>query len=258
MEEIINNISLGDCFELMPKIPDKSIDMILCDLPYMITKIDWDKDFDLKVLWKEYERIIKDNGAIVLTASSEFTFKLYNSNPQMYRYKWIWVKSKAARFLSTKYLPLATTEDVMVFYKKSPTYNPQKRKGFNTYTRKRTVRSKLSNVYSSNAQHKHSVSYSDDGTRHPIDLLRFTSVNNQYQIHPTQKPVELFEYMIKTYTNENELVLDNCSGSATTAIACLKTNRKYICMEKDEKYHRLSVNRVNLFKQKLEQGLQDE
>jgi site-specific DNA-methyltransferase (adenine-specific) len=258
MEELINNISLGDCFELMPKIPDKSIDMILCDLPYMIMKLSWDRSvkFDLTTLWKEYERIIKPNGAIVLTACSEFTFKLYNSNPKLYRYKWIWIKSRACRFLSTKHLPLATTEDVLVFYKELPTYNPQMRKGFNPYFKERKANSKFTELFG--GKHRHTISRKEDGSRHPIDVLRFSSVNNQYLLHPTQKPVALFEYMIKTYTNENELVLDNCSGSGTTAIACLKTNRRYICIEKDEKYHKLSIDRVNAFKQKLEQGLEDE
>lgn len=257
MQNLINNISLGDCFDLMQQIEDKSIDMILCDLPYMVTKIDWDKNFNLDLLWIEYKRIIKDNGAIILTSSSEFTFKLYNSNPQMYRYKWIWIKSKPSRFLSTKSLPLATTEDIMVFYKKLPTYNPQMRKGFNPYIRHRSERENLSKLFG-NTKHRETTSSSSDGSRYPIDLLRFTSVNNQYLLHPTQKPVELFEYMIKTYSNENEIILDNCSGSGTTAIACLKTNRRYICMEKDETYHEKSVNRVSAFKQKLEQGCENE
>lgn len=257
MQNLINNISLGDCFDLMQQIEDKSIDMILCDLPYMITRIEWDSDFDLKKLWEIYERIIKPNGAIVLTASSEFTFKLYNSNPRLYRYKWIWVKSRASRFLSTKYLPLATTEDVMIFYKKQPTYNPQLRSGFNNYSRRRNARQQISVLFGKGS-HKDTTSESKDGTRYPIDFLRFTSVNNQYLLHPTQKPVELFEYMIKTYSNENEIILDNCSGSGTTAIACLKTNRRYICMEKDETYHEKSVNRVNAFKQKLERGCENE
>lgn len=259
MQNLINNISLGDCFDLMQQIEDKSIDMILCDLPYMITKIDWDKKniFDLDKLWQSYERIIKPNGAIILTSCGEFTFKLYNSNPKLYRYKWTWIKSRVCRFLSTKNLPLASTEDVLVFYKSLPTYNPQMRKGFNPYYKVRKEHAKITKLFGG-THFKHTVTSKEDGSRHPIDILRFTSVNNQYLIHPTQKPVELFEYMIKTYSNENEIILDNCSGSGTTAIACLKTNRRYICMEKDETYHEKSVNRVNAFKQKLEQGCENE
>ena len=232
-----NKILHGDCLDLLPEIPDKSIDMILCDLPYGTTACEWDNIIDMGKLWEQYERIIKDNGAIVLTACNEFTFALYNSNPKLFRYRWIWKKSLATGFLLAKKQPMRNFEDVLIFYKKQPTYNPisfrfgkdEKRKAqekdYAQWNLKRT-----DSIVNAN--------------RLPTSILSFDCELRTDSIHPTQKPVALFEYLIKTYTNEGEIVLDNCSGSGTTAIACLNSNRRFICMEKDETYYKASLDRL--------------
>jgi site-specific DNA-methyltransferase (adenine-specific) len=233
-----NKIHLGDCLNLMPSIPSKSIDMILCDLPYGTTACEWDSIIDMGRLWQEYERVIKDNGAIVLTANSVFTFKLWSSNPSLFRYKWIWIKSIAYGFLNSKKRPLTSHEDVLIFYKKQPNYNPQMRQGdFKPYVIKDDGRQR---------DHLGSIKAmirSGTNERLPLDYLCFDN-SNFNSLHPTQKPVALFEYLIKTYTNENDLVLDNCSGSGTTAVACMNTNRRFICIERDETYHKKSLERL--------------
>ena len=234
-----NTIHLGDCLDLMPSIPSKSIDMILCDLPYGTTACEWDSIIDMTRLWQEYERVIKDNGAIVLTANAKFTFSLYNSNPRIFRYRWIWYKRGTAGYQMSSFKPFATFEDVMIFYKAKPTYNPQMRKGepYKRANPKGEVR--IMNI--------NNQSTSSDGERYPEDVIKIDSVNVGAfgkSEHPTQKPVALFEYLIKTYTNEGELVLDNCSGSGTTAIACMNANRRFICIERDETYHRKSIERL--------------
>ena len=234
-----NTIHLGDCLDLMPSIPSKSVDMILCDLPYGTTACEWDSIIDMSRLWQEYERVIKDNGAIVLTANSVFTFKLWSSNPSLFRYKWIWEKTMPYRFVHANKMPLAQHEDVLIFYKKLPTYNPQMREGFKPYSRsdKGGARSGSININDIAQIRQY------EETRHPIDIIKFSNGNN-HSIHPTQKPLALFEYLIRTYTNEGELVLDNCSGSGTTAVACMNTNRRFICIERDETYHRKSLERL--------------
>lgn len=233
----LDKIHLGDCLELMPSIPSKSIDMILCDLPYGTTACEWDSVLDMGRLWAEYERVIKDNGAIVLTACNIFTFQLWASNPRLFRYRWIWQKNLSTGFLSAKHMPLKNFEDVLIFYKKQPTYNPisfrfgkdEKRKGqgkdYAQWKEKRT-----DNIVNAN--------------RLPTSILSFDCELRIDSIHPTQKPVALFEYLIKTYTNEGEIVLDNCAGSGTTAIACLNSNRHFICIEKDETYYKKSLERI--------------
>ena len=239
-----NTIHLGDCLDLMPSIPSKSVDMILCDLPYGTTACEWDSIIDMTRLWQEYERVIKDNGAIVLTACNEFTFALYNSNPKMFKYRWIWKKSLATGFLLAKKQPMRDFEDVLVFYKKQPTYNPisfRKGKG----DKREWQNTSTVTIY----DFKHSQPMIVHEERRPTTVLEFQSANNGStiggsSIHPTQKPVALFEYLIKTYTNENEIVLDNCSGSGTTAIACMNTNRRFICIERDETYHKKSLERL--------------
>jgi site-specific DNA-methyltransferase (adenine-specific) len=235
----MNKILLGDCLELLPTIADKSIDMILCDLPYGTTDCEWDSIIDMGRLWQEYERVIKDNGAIVLTANAKFTILLGASNLKLFRYKWVWVKSKKLRFLNANKMPLTQHEDVLVFYKTLPTYNPIKiktRAGGGVKRKPGTY----SAVHSSKIEQLEII---DDGYSFPSDIIEIDNPNHN-SIHPTQKPVVLFEYLIKTYTNEGDLVLDNCSGSGTTAIACINTNRRYICMERDEGYYQKSVERV--------------
>lgn len=230
----LDKIHLGDCLELMPSIPSKSVDMILCDLPYGTTACEWDSIIDMGKLWAEYERVIKDNGAIVLTACNIFTFQLWASNPRLFRYRWIWQKNQATNFLHAKHMPLKNFEDVLVFYKRLPTYNPISFRFGKDEKRK--------NQEKDYAQWKQKRTDSIvNANRLPTTVLYFDVELGQ---HPTQKPVALFEYLIKTYTNEGEIVLDNCSGSGTTAIACLNSSRHFICIEKDEAYYKKSLERI--------------
>ena len=225
----------GDCLELMQSIPDGSVDMILCDLPYGITKCKWDSVIPFDALWEQYNRVIKDNGAIVLFAQGVFTHKLAMSNIAHYKYEWIWRKSFATGFLNSKRMPLRAHENILVFYKKPPTYNPQFTQG-KPY---KTKNGALSPVYDENFASVETVS---DGRRYPIDVLDFKIEKG---LHPTQKPVALLEYLIKTYTNEGETVLDNCMGSGSTGIACKRLNRNFIGIELDKTYFDIAQNRIN-------------
>lgn len=229
--ELIN----GDCLEVMKNIPDKSIDMILCDLPYGTTRNKWDSVIDLESLWNRYCRIIKDDGAIVLFAQTPFDKVLGNSNLKMLRYEWIWEKHTATGFLNAKKMPMKAHENILVFYKKLPTYNPQFTEG-EPYTRKKSSRP------SSNYGKYRKVISISNGYRYPRDIVKFK--HDKEKLHPTQKPIELLEYLIKTYTNENMLVLDNCMGSGSTGIACLNTNRRFIGIELDENYYNIAKERI--------------
>ena len=229
------DIKQGDCLELMKDIPDESIDMILCDLPYGTTKNKWDSVIPLNKLWKSYERIIKDNGAIVLFSQMPFSAELVHSNLKLFKYEWIWQKDNGTGFLNAKKMPLKIHENILVFYKKLPLYNPQMRTGFKPYKCK---------------QGRHSTNYGayeqghiteSNGERYPIDIIKFKKDSG---LHPTQKPVELLEYLIKTYTNENETVLDNCMGSGSTGVACINTNRDFIGYELNEEYFNIAQNRL--------------
>ena len=235
----INAIYNMDCLDGMKLIPDKSIDMILCDLPYGTTKCKWDTVIPFEPLWEQYERIIKDNGVIALTASQPFTTKLINSNINLFKYEWIWEKSKATGFALCNKRPMKAHENVCIFYKKQPTYNPQKTEGKPYKQRLGTQESK---EFSTGTKRNDNTT----GLRYPRSVVYFKTAESEgKQVHPTQKPLALFEYLINTYTNEGELVLDNCMGSGTTAIACLNTNRNYIGFELDEKYYKTAVDRIN-------------
>lgn len=231
----LNKIYNEDCLVGMKRIPDKSVDMILADLPYGTTRNKWDSIIPLDELWKQYERIIKDNGAIVLTAQTPFDKVLGASNLKLLRYEWIWRKEAGTGFLNAKKMPLKDHENILVFYKRLPTYKPQMRLGYKAYETKKG---------------HHGTNYGEDkgaitksnGERYPLTVLDFK--RDKDKLHPTQKPVELFEYLIKTYTNENEVVLDNVMGSGTTAIACMNTNRNYIGFELDEYYYKLANERI--------------
>ena len=237
----------GDCLELMKDIPDKSIDMILCDLPYGTTASSWDKIINADDLWQQYERIIKDNGAIVLFASGQFTYKLISSNEKIYRYKWIWFKTKRGNFVNAKNRPMTSYEEILVF-SKGTTANGSKIKmkyypqglipihkiNIDNGTRFGTMAGK---------RPSHKKETIQEYTNYPFDVLQFESVGKP--IHPTQKPVALLEYLIKTYTNENDLVLDNCMGSGSTGVACVNTNRNFIGIELDEKYFNIAKERIN-------------
>ena len=236
----------GDCLELMKNIPDGSIDMILCDLPYGTTACKWDSIIPFEALWLQYERIIKDNGAIVLTASQPFTSALVMSKPKCFRHEWIWKKNRGSNFALLKWQPFKEHESVLVFSKETANYYPimeersENGKSRCAYTFNNKVTSETIN---------NQTFYNQDGERRKLDenLRNPSSVQNfntEVGLHPTQKPTKLFEYLIKTYTNEGDLVLDNCSGSATTAIAALNTNRRCICMEKDETYFEVGKKRV--------------
>src|SRR5699024_6033860 len=237
----LNKIYNEDCLEGMKRIPDKSIDMILCDLPYGITACAWDTIIPFEPLWEQYERVIKDNGAIVLTSSQPFTSKLVMSNPKIFRYDITWDKIAVSNpFLANK-RPLRSHEDILIFYKKQPTYNKQMRVG--TKRKRGVSKSKWTTGTLGNS----SLSNSGDDTsnlKNPNTVLTISNANKINRLHPTQKPVTLFEYLIKTYTNEGETVLDNCMGSGTTAIACMNTERNFIGFELDKTYYEKSLERI--------------
>jgi site-specific DNA-methyltransferase (adenine-specific) len=218
-----------DCFNVFPEIEDKSIDMILCDLPYGTTACKWDTPLPLDDLWLEYKRIIKDNGAIVLTASQPFTTTLIHSNIEMFRYNVVWDKIRKTRHLLAKKMPLKRHEDICIFSKEPPTYNPQMIKGTPHVRGPWGTEKEKGHGYGivENRQY-----ISDE--YYPDDIIKFRQVLTA--AHPTQKPVALFEYLIKTYTNENDLVLDNCAGSGTTGVACQNLNRNCILIEKEHDY----------------------
>ena len=240
----LNKIYNEDCLEGMKRIDDKSIDMILCDLPYGTTHNKWDTVIDLELLWKEYNRIIKNNGAIILTAQQPFATALINSNFKNFRYEWIWEKSRVTGFLNANRRPLTAHENILIFYKELPIYNPQKWQIDERFIDKRK-KLDIENYKQQNyGNHTKTTHKKDDGSRYPQSVLPFSSENTEKTGHPTQKPVALLEYLIKTYTNEGEIVLDNCIGSGTTAVACINTNRKYIGFELDTNYYEITQNRI--------------
>lgn len=233
-----------DCLEGMKRIPDKSVDMILCDLPYGTTACKWDSVIPFEPMWEQYERIIKDNGAIILFGSEPFSSYLRLSNINIYRYDWIWQKSKAGNFMSVKKQPQKMHENISVFYKKQPTYNPQMEDSTRISSRNKGKKTNV-NILDLSFD---TPEYVDNGKRYPYSIQFYSNqsgeLNNINRIHPTQKPVPLFEYLIKTYTNEGETVLDNCMGSGTTAIACMNTNRNFIGFELDEDYYKQATTRI--------------
>ena len=234
----------GDCLELMKDIPSKSVDMILCDLPYGTTACKWDTVIPFEPLWEQYKRIIKDNGAIVLFGGQPFTSLLICSNISLYRYNWVWNKKKAANFIFSNKQPLKKTEDICIFYKHQPIYNPQKI--INPNGKQKSGRDGIGNTIHEHLPNcpKRSLAgknYEADKLL-PDNILEFSKPNNP--IHPTQKPVELFKYLIKTYTNEGDLVLDNCAGSGTTGRAAKDLGRKCTLIEREEKYCEIIVKRM--------------
>ena len=242
-EDMLNEIIQGDCLEVMRDIPDGSVDMILADLPYGTTACRWDSIIPFEPLWKQYERIIKDNGAIVLTAAQPFTSALVMSNPKIFRYEWIWEKSKATLFQHANRMPLRGHENVCVFYKRLPTYNPQK-VFVGVKDNRKTFSSRLNNNEFT-AGNMVVKTRKDDGWRFPVTVQKFNNSDRTKQLHPTQKPVALFEYLIRTYTDEGELVLDNVIGSGTTAVAAIKTGRNFIGIEQELEYVEIAKRRVD-------------
>ncbi len=238
----LGNIKLykGDCLELMQDIPDKSIDAIIADLPYGTTACKWDIVIPFEPLWEQYNRIIKDNGAIVLFGSEPFSSALRMSNIKQYKYDWVWEKEQGSNYATVKYMPFKVTENISIFASNKCTYNPQMEKGKpykdNARTRnlehstKNTIKKEIINL----------------GTRYPRNKLYFQNDTKKgFSFHPTQKPVALMEYLIKTYTNEGETVLDNTMGSGTTGVACINTNRNFIGIEMDENYFAIAEKRIN-------------
>lgn len=245
-------ILLGDCLELMKYIQNGSIDMILADLPYGTTQCKWDSIIDLNKLWEQYERIIKPNGAIVLTAAQPFTSILVMSNLKLFKYDWVWKKPKGTGHLNAKKQPMRDKEDVLVFYKNQCTYNPQWTWGepYSNLKSGKTAKpstAEVSGKYMNGAEYRNG----SDGRRYPKQVQEF-GVVERGTIHPTEKPVDLFRYFIRTYTNEGELVLDNTAGSGTTAIACLEENRQFIVMEQDPDYFEKIKKRVADFNKNFE------
>ncbi|HEY5561972.1 MAG TPA: site-specific DNA-methyltransferase [Clostridiaceae bacterium] len=236
----LNRIYQMDCLEGMKLIPDKCVDMILCDLPYGTTACKWDSIIPFDKLWEQYTRVIKDNGAIVLTASQPFTSELIHSNLKLYRYNLVWDKVGVSNPMLAKKQPLKQHEDICIFYKKQPIYNPQMTEGklWHRGGKKEHKTETLGSAsLTNNGSDKTNVKY-------PKSILPFSNANKMSNIHPTQKPVALFEWLIKTYTNEGCLVLDNCIGSGTTAVACIQNNRKWIGFETDSNYIELANKRL--------------
>jgi site-specific DNA-methyltransferase (adenine-specific) len=243
----------GDCLIEMDKIPDKSIDMILCDLPYGTTTCAWDIIIPFDDLWKQYNRIIKDNGAIVLFASQPFTSKLICSNIGMFKYSLVWNKNKCGSPGLAKIRPMKVHEDICIFCKSVEKYNPQMEKG-EAYSRKFSGEQRCNNMgygfaYSTNE-------YKNDGTRYPKSILNFSrNFSAQQQVHPTQKPVTLLEYLIKTYSNESDTILDNTMGSGSTGVACVNTNRNFIGIELNKEYFDIASNRISEAQNKQKEKL---
>lgn len=237
-------LMMGDCLELMSKIHDGSVDMILCDLPYGTTRNKWDSVIPFDPLWAHYKRIVKDNGAIVLFSAEPFTSSLIMSNLQMFRYDLIWEKSSASGHLNSKRMPLRAHENICVFYKRLPLYNPQFCKGKPYKSTRR--------IFSKNYGAQVPTSYTcSDGRRYPRSVAHEKKDPNGSRHHPTQKPVALLEYLIKTYTNENDTVLDNCMGSGSTGVACVNTCRRFIGIELDRKYFNIAKQRIEAAVERL-------
>ena len=226
----------GHCLELMKNIPDKSIDMILCDLPYGTTHNKWDIIIPFDKLWEQYKRIIKDNGAILLFSQMPFGASLIMSNPKMFRYEWIWEKNQAVGFLNAKKMPLRKHENILVFYKHLPTYNPQGLIKLDEPIQEEGSANRNGKNYGVADK-----SFIRTHKNYPTDIITF---RKDAGYHPTQKPVDLLEYLIKTYTNEGDLVLDNCMGSGSTGVACVNTNRDFIGMELNEEYFKVACERI--------------
>lgn len=230
----------GDCLDLMTSLGNGSVDLVVADLPYGTTNAAWDSEIDLAALWAQYRRVVKDDGAILLFAQSPFDKKLAVSNLQMFRYEWIWEKTEATGHLNAKRMPMKAHENVLVFYRKLPTYNPQKTTGHVRKTALRVDRAeKQSVLYGS----QEGITHYDSTERYPRSVLKFSTNKQRENYHPTQKPVELLEYLIATYSNPGDLILDNCMGSGSTGVAALNLGRRFIGMEITEQYFRVANSR---------------
>lgn len=231
------NLYLGNCLDILKEVEDNSVNMVLCDLPYGTTACSWDSIIPLEPLWEQYNRICKENAAMVFTAAQPFTTILAASNIKNFKYEWIWEKPQGTNPMNAKVMPLKSHENILVFYRKKPTYNPQM--WFSTpYSGFSSETSKIGEVYNK-AKSKHRDN--PEGSRYPKTILKF---KQEKGLHPTQKPVELMRYLIRTYSNKNDVILDNTMGSGTTGVACVLENRKFIGIEKDEKYFKVAQDRI--------------
>jgi site-specific DNA-methyltransferase (adenine-specific) len=243
----LNKIYCGDCLEKMKGIDDNSIDMILCDLPYAETGNKWDFPINPKKLWEEYRRIIKDDGSIVLTGTFKFGTQLYLQAPDLYKYDWIWEKDNGTNVVSANHQPLRIHEQIFVFGKQAVTYTPKG--NYMKYFPQKTEGKPYKCVSGRQSENWKGGDVSgfetnnESGLRHPKTIQKFN--RDKSGLHPTQKPLLLFEYLIKTYTNEGDLVLDNCAGSGTTGVACINLKRNYILIEKEQEYYDIANKRIN-------------
>lgn len=238
---MIDKILLGDCLELMKDIPDGSVDCVICDLSYGTTACKWDVVIPFEPLWKEYRRIIKENGAIVLFGAEPFSSNLRLSNLDWYKYDYTWVKTKASGFQNAKKQPMRKHENIMVFYQKQPTFNQQHLKELDKPIE--SGRKRLRN----DEQHRLGVAGKEHKTTHTgwqTSVLEFANPSGAGHLHPTQKPIDLIAYLIRTYSNPDDVILDNTCGSGTTAIAAIREKRHFICMEKDERYYQIACERI--------------
>lgn len=249
----------GDCFEVLPELSEQSVDMILTDLPYGTTNCRWDTEIDLEQLWLEFNRVVKRNGAVVLFAQPPFDKYLAMSNIKDFRYEWIWHKTQPTGYLNANRMPMKAHENILVFYKRLPTYNPQKTTGHQRKQVGRTARQKSQlkelekdGIY--NAVDISKTQTYDSTERFPIDIIEFPKDTQKTALHPTQKPVALLEYLIKTYTNEGETVLDATMGSGSTGVACINTNRQFIGIEKDSHYFNVSRERIDAVQENVKGG----
>lgn len=236
---ISNYIKQGDCLELMKEIPNKSIDLILCDLPYGVTACKWDKKIPLDKLWLEYKRIIKKNGAIILFAKDTFSAEILMSNKKGFKHKWFWNKKQSGSFFLAKYMPLQLVEEILVFTASGEKVNyfPQMKVG------KMRKRGGAKKIHSSMNKGFRLEFSSISNLYYPTNIIEFAT-RKKNRLHPTEKPIELLEYIIKTYSKENDIVLDNCIGSGSTAVACVRTGRKYIGYEIEKEYFDIATKRI--------------
>lgn len=255
MEIELDNIYNMDCLEGMRAIPDGSVDCIICDLPYEVLNREseggsWDKIIPFEPLWVQYERVIKDNGAIVLFCQGMFTAELMMSNRKLWKYNLIWKKgNRSTGFLNAKKMPLRNHEDIAVFYRSMPTYNPQKWKGETNHSRGNLQGKTTNKCYGE--FDPASVEYDLSGMKYPISIIDIDKEHDKDTFHPTQKPVDLIRYLVLTYSNEGDTILDNCMGSGTTAIACIREKRHFIGFELNEEYYEKAMKRIELEQQQL-------
>ena len=238
-KELEDQIFLGDCLDILPNFTDNSVDMVLTDLPYGITACKWDTPIDLPEMWKQLNRVCKERAAMVFTAAQPFTSALATSNIKNLKYEWIWEKPQGTNPLNAKVMPLKNHENILVFYRKAPSYNPQMTQG-TPYSGFSSASSTIGEVYGSR-QSKHRDN--PEGTRYPKTVQKWSQ--ERTGLHPTQKPVPMFQYLIETYTNPGDLVLDITIGSGTTAIAAIKSDRHFVGIEPEEKYYNVSVSRID-------------